>query len=510
MRRGGSCPWTATSSRTPADVPALIVGVLVAVMLAGCAATPGRETQTPMPDWVASPPQQDATQLYFTGSGSSNTGDPAEAEQIARRVVIDEIMHYLGSTITAETTAVARASLDDFKADIVQQLTSEASGKVAGLRIAQRWIDKREEAVTVYLLAQYSIAEFQKEQQRLEDLYTEKVEAILRPQRAAVQLEQEGLYVQATIKAIEAAVSASRSDLDDAVLKFSENVNRAKQALQQVNLIALNETIEVEAGEEVGEPFRIKVASGADEDSRGLEGVDLHVTYSELSSAGRKRFRYQTIQTDAEGIATFLHPPPDFVGEETVIVAIDLSAYLSALEEVPEQQSAMVEGLTELVTGKRLSLRLVSVSRAKEIATGVAIVDVDEAGQLLERTSAADGVLESLTGKQFSVQLLAIDAEAFVQAADADIQALLAESFAETIERAIYGVARIVEAEQDGDATIVKASIVVKAIELDSGSVLLTVEKTKSAVGRSASAAMATALRRLGEDVGEYIANNLR
>ena len=497
---------------------------VVALLIIGCA---GVQTREPvMPDWVANPPDSDRAYMYFTGSGTSRNGDAAEAEQVARGAVIDEIMRYLGVTVTSETTAVAEGSLDSFQASIVQQLTSEASGKVAGLELSERWIDRRESGVTVYLLVRYSLEELAREKKRIADVLQEKTEAILGAERAASQFSREGRHFEAAAKAIEAATAAATSDLDIAELKFAENINRTKASLETINLTALGPTAETVVGQEFAEPLRIKVAAGPTPDSTGIPGVSLRVGYSELTDAGRKSTRYQVIRSDDEGIAEFVHPAPQFVGEEEVIVSLDLGTYLSALQDASDRDESgtktdSVDALAQLVAGRRLVLIVRSVSLAKDIETGVVIADVDQDGTLIDGSRAADGLLAVLTAQEFRVSALALDQGVLMGDAAGvtkHIREQLGVEFEEepesapasAIQRVIYGVARIEESEQDGDVIIVKVSGSVRAVDLETETVLLVVERSKSAVGRSASAAVGTAFRKLGEDIGNEFANNLR
>jgi hypothetical protein len=50
----------------------------------------------------------------------------------------------------------------------------------------------------------------------------------------------------------------------------------------------------------------------------------------------------------------------------------------------------------------------------------------------------------------------------------------------------------------------------VKVVELSTGKVLLTVNKSKRAQGSNASAALSTAFKKLGEDIGQAVVNQLR
>ncbi len=63
---------------------------------------------------------------------------------------------------------------------------------------------------------------------------------------------------------------------------------------------------------------------------------------------------------------------------------------------------------------------------------------------------------------------------------------------------------------QEGQTIIIQVSGTVKVVELSSGTVLLTVNKTRRAQGASVAAALSTAFKKLGEDLGQAVANQLR
>jgi len=77
------------------------------------------------------------------------------------------------------------------------------------------------------------------------------------------------------------------------------------------------------------------------------------------------------------------------------------------------------------------------------------------------------------------------------------------------VERAVFGTARIADTVQEGQ-TIIMVNGTVKAVELATGKILLTVNRTKRAQGSSGSAALSTAFKKLGEDLGQAIVNQLR
>jgi hypothetical protein len=491
---------------------ALLAGALL-LALSGCSSAPsaggGQAPQEKPPAWVLSPPESDAQYMYFTGSGSSKTGGLAEAEQVARGAVIDEIMRYLGVRVTSQTTATAKASLDDFQADVVQQLTSTSSGRVAGLEIAEKWTQEREGTTTMYLLARYDKNDLSKEKRRLEQVFQEKIEAVSGPEQEGNQLASEGLYYQAALRYIDAAAAAFKSDLENAEIKFERNVNQASDALRKIGLVKLNDNLSTFLGQAFPEPFALKVVSGATEADPGLAEVPIKIVYKEMRSGGKTAVRTKVIKSDANGRVSFEHPIPEFVGKEKVTMSLDLGEALEALQDVPDKLYSQVEGLQQLALSRNVSFSFESQSRAKTISTGLVVFDLDASGNPIALTETSAGLLETLNRGGFQVVVLQAAAGNVAGRSDAQVVSFLGRNFQGQVERVVFGTAQISDHSQDGQTVIIQVTGTVKVVELATGKILLTVNKSKRAQGTNASAALATAFKKLGEDLGTALINQL-
>ncbi len=493
------------------NLRAAVLGLvfLAAACVSGPESTKAAPKAAP-PDWVINPPAEDDQFMYFTGSGLDASGNMAKAEEAARIELLDAIMRYMGVKVTAQTTATAKASLDSFQTDLTQTLTSQSSGRISGLEMKERWTDQKEEALTLYLLARYRKADLLKEKKRLEAVFQEKVEAVSGPEREARELESAGRYYQAAVKYIEAAAAAYKSELENARIQFERNVSAARQVLQQINLVKLNDNLSTFLGEAFPQPFAVKVVSGAGSSAPGLEGVPVRFSFKEIKASGKKSVRSETLKTDAEGIARFTHPVPEFVGPESVTAALDLADALTTLESAPKELLDQVDSLEQAALARKVSFALESVSKARIIPTGVALFDLDASGSPIAQMDSSSGLLETLTRSSFQVRNLAVDVAAISGQTDAQIIGLLKKSYGNQVGRAIYGTARIANHEQDGSTFIVTVNGSVKVVDLLEEKVLLTVNRTKRAQGSNTATALSAAFKNLGEEMGDYIKNNLR
>ncbi len=485
----------------------------LAFLAAACVTGPQSTKASPKeapPQWVLTPPAEDDQYMYFTGSGSDAAGNLPKAEEAARIELIDSIMRYMGVKVTAQTTATAKASMDSFQSDMTQTLTSTSSGRISGLEVTERWTEKKAPAATLYLLARYKKADLLKEKKRLEALFQEKVEAVSGPEREAKELEADGRFYQAAVKYIEAAAAAWKSDIDNARIKFERDVSAAREALQRVSLVKANDNLTAFVGEPFPEPFTVRVVSGTGSSAPPLEGVPVKFSFKEVKSTGKKSVRSETLKSDPQGLARFAHPSPDFVGPETLTAALDLGDALQTLDSAPKELQDQVDSLEQAALARKVTFALESVSKARVIPTGVALFELDASGNPITTDEGAAGLLESLTRASFQVRSLEVDLGSVVGRPDAQIIALLKKSYGTQIGRAIYGAARISNHEQDGSTVIITVSGSVKVVDLLEEKVLLSVNRTKRAQGSNASTALSTAFKNLGEDLGDYIKNNLR
>ena len=489
----------------------LFIGALL-LFTSGCASGPqtGQGPAAKPPDWVLKPPESDDQYVYFTGSGTSSSGSLAEAEEAARGGVLDEIMRYLGVRITSETTATARASVDDFQTDVVQQLTSRSSGRVTGLEIAEKWQVEQAGGLTLYLLARYNKTDLAKEKRRLEEVFQEKIEAISGPELEAQQLQSRGQLYKAAVRYLDAASAAFKSDLENVEIKFERNINQASDAIRSIAIVKLNDNLSTFMGQEFAEPFRAKVVNGSTADDPGVEGASVKIVYKVMRSSGRPAVRTATVKTDADGLVSFQAPAPNFVGTEQLTMSLDLRDAMESLLDVPDKLYSQVEGFEQLVLSKKVTFSFESESMASRISTGIAVFDLDASGNPIALTETSAGLLEKLGQADFQVNNLPVAVTNVVGRSSAQVAQFLKNNFSGQVERAIFGTAKISDHTQDKDTVIIQVTGTVTVVELASGNTLLTVNKSKRAQGTNASAALSTAFKKLGEDIGEAIINQLQ
>jgi len=489
--------------------------LFIIFLFLGCVGSPEpnndkTNTAQSAPDWFFNPPDEDDQFKYFIGSGSSTSGDITEAEDNAIRDLMDAIIMYLGVEVTSDTTATAKASLDEFESDISQTVKTKGSARLVGFEIEEKLPHEKDGKLTMYLLAKYDKKELEKEKKRIREIFQQKYDAVYVPMEEGKNFAAKKKYYDAAIKYIEAAGAAATSTIPNADILFKENIDNAKEAIESINLIKINDNLKGFAGQPFEEPFLCKVVSGTSEKDTGIPNVVLEVGYKEMSKRGKLQTRSQKMKTNDQGIIAFEHPIPDFVGSESVRMSLDFESYLEPLWDVPYQYDELVDGLGTLITGKKAVFNYTVESNAKKFTTGIVILDIDIDTTPLSKTTTAASLLSTLTSEGFKVKLLSLNPADLKEKSDFDIINLLTGKYAASTPRAIFGIARTLDFTDRDGKTFAKCSGTIQVVDLNTGEILLSVVKTVNAMGSDEESARSSGFERLGKEIGNEIKNKLR
>lgn len=488
---------------------------ILALVFSSCATGP--ETVTPPenitdtapPDWVFNIPDNTNQYMFFVGSGSNNSGDFAEAEKVAADHIIKQIIQEFGVSVRAESTAETQATLDSFEASVRESVSQEGTANIAGFRIKEKWMQEEDGTINVYVLGEYSTSEFKKEKARIAKLEQEKEDAIAIPEAKGNEYMAAENYIEAAREFMVAAAAASVSELENAAIYFEENIQNTKSAVNKIALFKMNDNLETVVGDGFGQEFQLRVVSDDNIDGSGLANVPIRISYKEKKSNGRLTTKYISMYTDSDGIVSFNHPAPQFVGDETVTMRLDLSDYFEVLEGVSSKFADLVDELDTLIAKKKAVFQFSSISMAKEIPTGIVILDVDKARNPIGTSDVATGVLESLSKSDFDVRIIDYDSMLLQNASDKEIISAISSQFGGTIERLIFGIVGIDSFEEEDNGFTVKIAGTIKVVDLESGKILYSERKIKNSRGSNIDKAVSLGFVQIGENFGNAMVNDL-
>jgi hypothetical protein len=489
-------------------VKRVLSALIIIFLLTGCVSEPQSETVKP-PDWVLSKPDDDDNYMYFTGTGTSNTGHHEDAKNAAISGLLAEIMQYIGVTVTTETEAVAQATLDEFQAEITQTVIQESEANVSGFEVTETWIDERSTpAVTIHILGRYSRAELNKEKARLEALFTEKIEAISGPEEEGLELFEQGRFYEAAIKFITAAGAAANSDLANADIKFKRNISQAMSSIEQINIIKINDNITEFAGSQL-EQFKAKIVTGGSINDPGVPDAVVLISYRELyAPTNRLVFRNQSIKTDNDGMAVFSHPLPEFTGPGEVSFSLDLSAYLDELQNVPDEYYDLVHGLEVLIAKKNVIFNFEVISNAANIKTGIFIINYGENDFILNIQDSASGLASVLT--DFNLVVLMLSPAELGRLNTDEMVYALKDQYSDVVDRLLFGTVKVENTSVNSNRYFAEVTGTVRVWDLDSDTLIYTVNMDKNGMGGNQEEALLNANREIGIMFGNDIRNNLR
>jgi hypothetical protein len=472
----------------------------------GCSSAPaGGSAGKERPDWVTTPPADTADEVFFIGAGSDAAGDVATARQMASNALVAEITRFLGVKVSAETTSKAKDTLDSYTASLEQVIKESSNAMIGDFKIRDTWTETVNGAANVYILAAYNKESLLKEQSRLRAVFAEQTEAISGPEAEGDSLAAAGAWYRAAVKYLEAALASSSSDVDNAYIKYERNMNKTRDAVSSITLEKENDNLTADMQQPFSTPFKATVTSTGGV----LPEVPVKISYKTMGRNNRTRIESEVVKSSSDGSVSFLPPPAEFVGRETLTMKVDLSDSLEALEDVPDTMYPQLEAVEQMISTKEIKFTYTIESRAKEISTAIMIIDVDNAGNSTGKTESASGLLEALSSEGFNIGTVAPYGN-LQGSSDAAVINRAKGDFGGQYGRIIFGTVGVSDFRESDGRFTVKVAGDIKVAELASGKILYSSgNKFKTALGSNASSAMSAAFKQFGKMIGEGMANSL-
>jgi hypothetical protein len=484
----------------------LSIFATLALCAASCTSSP---TSGKAPIWILETPKPDSAYTYFTGSASDATGDEAAASNGAASNLIASITQFIGVRITVSSTAEEKATLDSYAASIRSTVSSSSKNQLAGFSVKERYVerDKKTKLVTVHVLASYATADLQKEKARIAAVFKEREDAVARPEAEGRSFEDAGRTYEAVRKYVEAATAASGSDIDNADIKLERNINSARTALSKLRFEKPEgEAYKAMIGQAFPRPFKLRLVSGEGAGAPGVPGAALQVSYQRKSGT-RLVSKTEPAMTGPEGSLSFTPPAPDFVGKAKLVVRLDFQSSIDLLDKLPAKYAALRDSLEDELRGRAAEIPYEVASAARSASMAVAIADLDASGAAAGSQAQA-GLVETLVKEKFNVKAVAVGAAALSGMDDGAV--IAAVKAAGKYDRVAYGFAAIENARKDGDSYVATGKATVKVLEVASGAVLYSAERTAIGLGADEQAARRAAFRELGANaVGKDMLANL-
>ncbi len=478
--------------------------VSAAVFFVGCvSAPPVKESGKQLPDWVVTPPGDTADTVYFVGSGSA--ADDASARSAAASDLVSSVTRFLGVKVTSKTTVVAKDTLEKFSSTLDRTIHESSSAQLGDFKVVDTFSYKENGIVNVYLLGAYNKKALLKEKTRIGKVFAERQEAISGPEAEGAKLASAGSYYKAAVKYIEAAAAAAYSSVDNAQIKYERNMDKARTAVSKISLASVHDNVRVY----ISMPFTTAFQGRVTSDGKPLADVPVKIVYKAMRKNGRKTVRTAVVSSDSMGLVSFIRPPAVFVGTDTLSMTPDFSSVMEKLQDVPNKLYPAVESLDKMIQSKRIIFTYTVLSHAKEIPTGVLVIDEDSSGAFTGKVETASGIMEALSVKNFILRSIPVDSS-LMGMDDGALIRFVRKKYGNSIDRLLFGTAGIVGFQEEKGMYTVKVSGDIKVVDLKTGSVLYSSgTRFKTAIGSNVNSAMSAAFKQFGKETGTLIANTL-
>ena len=482
---------------------------ILAALLAACTTLPNHEpaaSPASQPAWVTTPPKATNELTYFVGTGSDASNNAAAAEEKAIQSLAGKVAASIGAAAGAQPTPATRSDLKGVEQRVEGVLRGSIAAKLPGFRVADRWVDRRGDRVTVYLLAQYASSALAAQRSRLAALVRERTDPVAVPQTRGEELLSNGKPYEAAVQFMQAALAAARTE--NGAELFQTNIKKAEAAVAEIRVDIVTNDLRGRLDQQLPEPFRLDVNAGGNR-NRPVTGARFRITFPVSGENGAVGTATMTATSDARGRVSIELPSPRLFGNQTVTAALDLSPELEPLLHAAGADKELVSSLKQAIASVRAVLHYRTTSLAASIPTGVLVMDLDRGGNPISEDDTAAGIENALS--QAGFHILPIPSNRSIFGIDMpDLVTILRNNFGSKIQRAIVGHARISGFEHTDGNYVVKVTGHIEVADLESGKVLFSTDQVKLSRASDASSAINAAFKGLGISIGKEIKNRLR
>lgn len=494
--------------RRGAYLISIVVALLSSLLLVTCKSAPD-EAPPPVPPsspWAISPPEDTDRRLHFVASGDSvGTAADGIAEAIiarfslgaeARRdtAAVSELRERLAAATKAGAQAHSTAGASrDFEVEI-------SEGRVHFEVRVERHERARVRGGATHWL-HVSVARDAFEAAELE------LARLVPGANPGPPLERRAREKAASGRVVEALRDYERAIRETADTPYAEqtaetSTRAARELLERIELVVERDGVE----SRIGQPFDDTLIVSVVDTRSGRKMSDMPVTisYPVYDEQGNVERRTHYGHSSRDGRVSFEPPTPEVRGTYTVSMA---PAPFSAQAPMNTPSGSVAE-LIQRARRRGVVLEYSVYSLAREVPTGVFIVDTDIAGNPTGTQSTQRGLLLDLEERDFTVSSLRLGADRFLRLDDRDRWNLIRQRFGEDFERVVIGTASIAEFEESQNVSVeVEGDL--RALDLDSGEVLYRKRLVQRSRANTASGAITVAFRGLGAKFAQELAARL-
>ncbi len=464
----------------------------VVLFLFSCAGRPSLDDN--VPEWVTVPAKDTETHYAFNAKGYGRNLDSARRNSLYS--LTDMVLDKMGLSGIKPEDASGIKALNEFKNQLGQLVEAEGYSGLEGayLEHGAGWLIP-EEGVAYGLTVLWERKAFERKAEELSALLTMASPEFKDFKKRAGDAESKGDIYGAALLWGAAAETAYGNNYTAGVKEALKNIEALLKRLDY-RVVSVPEKAYQDFRPE--EPVIFKVLYK----DAPVPNAEFAVSYPDRSRDGSKIISTARFLTDKDGLLYFRPPEIAFEGVQLVTLAPSAKPFVKSLDN-----SDYIKSFVQRVETPVSETSFEAISPLRKIPMGILVLETDLAGNPLNSSDAAMGLLDLLASDGFNVEIVELDAQDVIDRTDKELlRDLKADKrFSEKFGRVLLGRVILESFEQNGSNYTVKVSGTLSVSDIARQVTLYSSEISKSSRASGSDQAMSSAFRQLGRSFAEEL-----
>ncbi len=467
----------------------------IIILITSCAGGPGVKDE--VPEWFGIQIADTESEKAFRGVGEADT--LASAKSAAIEDLKENILLSMNLGNPEDWSKEGRDAVNALFEDLKIKVRNPETVEMAGVEIVHRDGWKNPDGSIKYAIdITWDKDGFEEQTAALAALIMASSVGFQEMESRARAAESDGnTYEAALIWAAAAGIAAKNGD----TTAYRTALREVASVMQFLDFEIISMPTQVYVGTRPDSPVLFSVTARG----KPVGNAEFLITYPKNARDGSPSRAEARILSDNFGVIRFLPPEVSFAGIQNVTIAPSADPFLEYLEEPDDRYAQDLKAGLENVRAEAVYDALPVI---RTIPIGIVILETDLAGNVLNTTDAANGILDDLVADGFDISVMSLSpGEMLTRSDQAFLRDLKADpNFSEDFDRVIHGTVALESFEQNGDSYTVRVSGTLALSDIQRQVTLYRSEITKTSRSTGSQQAISAAFRQFGRSfAGELI-----
>ncbi len=312
----------------------IIIGIAFSFSCSSIETTVKQENKE-KPNWIYNVPQ-DESYYYFVGSSNIvdtiNEGEGQAISQVEQKLAT-VIGARVSTSVEQSETYKTGDGNSEYEATLNSLIKIESSSIVKNLEEKDRFIENKNGQYVVYLLYQISRKDVKKEQQRIEKLYKEQIDAIFVPEKKGNESIAKKDYFAAVKYFLQSAKNASQSDYENKNIVIERNIDKLITLLSRFNGELVFPDGKVYKGEDLSSPIKYRLTYNYNNNKYPVFNAPVTFFLRKMNQKGNIEGYEWSGTTNKKGEVLLNNYIPPYAGDIPVVSFLDINDLVRDLDQ---------------------------------------------------------------------------------------------------------------------------------------------------------------------------------